>query len=442
MKNKLRKLLLSLGALALAFGGVFAVAGPASATTSTITCGSYGATPSFNCDSFSGFSGQQPWGYPVDANGHNCTNYVTYRLWQAGVANPGNLHNAYEWDNYATSYGITVNTTPTVGAVAQWEINSPPATSTGHVAFVDAVYSDGSISTSEDNYGGTTMTRHLYPGSSWPDHFIHFSNSSSTSGPALGLMGVKAPLDDFVIYRQSGGTGYWYAMQNQNGAGNGLIVNGWTHGGQAGDIALTADFTGDKIDDFVIYRQGTWYVEDGVTHAPTAIWGAVFGQPGDIPVVGDVNGDGYADFGVYRVSGGVGTWYILSGTNGQPTAMYGVQHGGWAGDVPLIGDFNGDGYGDLVIYRVVSGVGTWYALNSTNGQQIPWAWGTQYGTTGDIPVTGDFNGDGYADFGVYRNIGGTGYWYAISGVNTGTVLVNGVAHGGWTGDVPLAGNFG
>lgn len=66
----------------------------------------------------------------------------------------------------------------------------------------------------------------------------------------------------------------------------------------------------------------------------------------------------------------------------------------------------------------------------------------QHGSPGDIPVVGHFNGDGYSDFGIYRAVSGTGYWYVKSGVNTGIMIINGATQGGWAGDVPLAGNFG
>ncbi|KXK07425.1 MAG: delta-60 repeat domain-containing protein [Acidobacteria bacterium OLB17] len=47
--------------------------------------------------------------------------------------------------------------------------------------------------------------------------------------------------------------------------------------------------------------------------------------------------------------------------------------------------------------------GTWYILNSSNGSvsYIP------FGTSGDRPVPGDYDGDGKDDVAVYRD----GVWY-------------------------------
>lgn len=179
---------LVLFSLLLSLVGVIGSTGTAYAYD--ITCGYYGQKPSFACVNYTGYTGQQPWGYPVDANGHNCTNYVTYRLWQNGVPNPGNLGDAKDWDENATAYGIPVNNTPAVGAVAVWEAYSGPALADGHVAYVEAVTSTY-IDISEDNYGGTTMRKRFYVGQSgWPDHFIHFKDLSSsppTTSPWTGV---------------------------------------------------------------------------------------------------------------------------------------------------------------------------------------------------------------------------------------------------------------
>ncbi len=265
---------------------------------------------------------------------------------------------------------------------------------------------------------------------------------------SLGQKGPVTYKDDFVIWRiMNTYDGTWYAAKNENGIANGLVdPNGWIHG-SPGNTPLTADFNKDGIADMVIYRLenniGTWYVEDGASpHGHLAIWGSQFGQPGDVPVVGDFTGDGYADFGVWRIVNGTGTWYILDGTNGQHTRIWGQQHGS-PGDIPVVGDFNGDHKADYGIYRIVNSTGTWYFKSAADDTQIPWAWGVQHGGWAqDIPIVGDFDGDGYADFGIYRPINGTGYWYVRSGVNVGNMIINGAVQGGWAGDIPLAGNFG
>jgi surface antigen len=144
------------------------VATPASAYTNVCR-----DTTGIDCIRSTGYLGASTWGHPVDASGNNCTNYAALRAAENGASNPGNLGNARDWDNKAAGYGIRVDTTPVVGAIAQWEANSGYAGSYGHVAYVESVTST-SIRVSESNWQGGSAIREIpRSDSAFPDHFIH-----------------------------------------------------------------------------------------------------------------------------------------------------------------------------------------------------------------------------------------------------------------------------
>lgn len=119
--------------------------------------------------------------------GHNCTNYVAYRLTHGRlVARPPGANDAGSWGAAARAAGAKVSRSPRVGSVAWWKPKYNGASSLGHVAYVEAVKSDGSIVVSEDNLRGQFMWRKLVKsGGAWPSGFIEFNESNGSPSGAL-----------------------------------------------------------------------------------------------------------------------------------------------------------------------------------------------------------------------------------------------------------------
>jgi len=127
--------------------------------------------------------------------GHNCTNYVAYRLVKGGMSAERPWNGSGNADNWGRAKRGITDGKPMVGAVAWWKRNVPGAGSSGHVAYVEKVLSRRRIVISEDSWSGTFHWRKLVKsGSGWPSGFIHFndrkvaarSRPDITGGTAVG----------------------------------------------------------------------------------------------------------------------------------------------------------------------------------------------------------------------------------------------------------------
>lgn len=113
---------------------------------------------------------------------------------------------------------------------------------------------------------------------------------------------------------------------------------------------------------------GYWYLHESTSGNSSIQWG----QTGDVPVAGDYDGDGEADVGVWRP--GDTTWYL-----NQSTEEYSIYPFGDASDIPVPGDYDGDGRMDAAVWRPSTGV--WHLRQSSNGYRAK-----QFGASTDIPI--------------------------------------------------------
>ena len=140
----------------------------------------------------------------------------------------------------------------------------------------------------------------------------------------------------------------------------------------------------------------------------------------DIPVSGDYDGDGNADVTIYRN----GLWFILRSSDGEQTA---VSWGGATQDVPVPADYDGDGKIDQAVYRD----GAWLIRRSLDGGTTFVSWG---GLAEGMVVPRDYDGDGKADLAVYRD----GTWFIIRSSDGGFTINSwgGLAH-----DIPVPADY-
>ena len=177
----LRKITGTLLSLVVGTAG-FMMAAPSAQAGSYLDCRGFSACSAKGFGS-AGFNKVYTRSHWRAAAGHNCTNYVAYRLTNNGrlTSIPEGTGSAWKWGATAKSRGIPVAQLPRVGDVAWWNATANVGNGTGgHVAYVERVYSNGSIRVSEDNYGGTFDWRRLTKGNTWPTGFIRYPKSNGS----------------------------------------------------------------------------------------------------------------------------------------------------------------------------------------------------------------------------------------------------------------------
>ena len=255
---------------------------------------------------------------------------------------------------------------------------------------------------------------------------FHIERATGAAGNFVFLAKTLANTTSFTDTTAQPNTTYRYRVAAFNAAG----LSPYSNTSIGGGLAMSTHLG--------VFRGGNWYLDYNNNHT----WDAGidlayngFGLSTDVPVVGDWNGDGKTEVAVFRN----GKWYLDANGNGQWDAgvdTY-IASFGQTGDIPVAGDWNSDGKTEVGVFRN----GKWYLDTNGNGQWDP-SLDTvvaSFGTTGDIPVAGDWNGDGKAEIGVFRagtwylDYDGNGQW------NSGTDIT--YAGFGQSGDHPVVGDW-
>lgn len=205
-------------------------------------------------------------------------------------------------------------------------------------------------------------------------------------------------------------------------------------------IPVAGDWNGDGVTDVGVFLDGDWYLDlDGDGRWSEGDLWAQLGSRDDLPVTGDWDGDGKTDIGIYGPAWprdphaierepGMPDYANHPGPHGTksknvpPTdedATSGARllaklrdkirgrradvidhvfHYGTPGDVPVTGDWNGEGIRTIGVFRD----GQWTLDTNGDGRFDESDRTVMLGQAGDLPLVGDFNGDGVDDLGVYR----------------------------------------
>ena len=199
------------------------------------------------------------------------------------------------------------------------------------------------------------------------------------------------------------------------------------------DVPIAADFTGDSIAEVAVYRRGK--KSSFVVNDPAGARVLMFGNATDEPVVGDWDGDGAVNLGIWRpkkakfrlqtptgivkvtlrrgrptarsratgtataptrsasTAPSAGTFFLRQPDGSSATVVLGD-----ADDLPVTGDWDGNGVTDLGVFDQATAT---FTLRFVDAAAQVLTAPLQLGVPGDLPVAGDWDGDGITDVGVW-----------------------------------------
>lgn len=184
----------------------------------------------------------------------------------------------------------------------------------------------------------------------------------------------------------------------------GVAVRGGTSAGAGATPERAAAVRPDGAD----FR---WLVSDGADQ-PHELRSFRWGRPTeqDVPVVGDWNGDGIDTAGVARPDGEDWLW-LLTDQVDSPRLDHQLRWGRPSkGDVPVVGDWDGDGRATPAVVRPDADDLRWLATDALRAPRLAHAWSWGRPSKDDIPVAGDWDGDGRSTPGVARTDGSGLRW--------------------------------
>ncbi|MGW3602801.1 N-acetylmuramoyl-L-alanine amidase [Micromonospora sp. NPDC005161] len=229
--------------------------------------------------------------------------------------------------------------------------------------------------------------------------------------------------DDVIAFTHGTLADVYVALSTGTSFGGGLKWHDWFAPGA--EVAAVGDVNGDGRDDIIAFTHDTnadVYValSTGTGFGPGVKWHEYFSIPGEFPAIGDVNGDGRDDIITFTQGPVAASDVIVAlstgGSFGAPQKWHDLFAVG--AEQPRVGDINGDGRDDIVTFTC-NADGDVYAAVSTGtsfaGTTVKW--NDFFCLAGEFPYLGDANGDGRDDIIVFTR-GATNDVFV--GLSTGT----------------------
>jgi len=237
----------------------------------------------------------------------------------------------------------------------------------------------------------------------------------------------STPNDTVGVFRPSSNA---FLLRNSNSAGPADINIPF---GIGGDLPIIGDWDGNGVDDVGVFRPSTKQFLLRLQNGTTITLNN-FGLNGDLPVAGDWNGDGIDTIGIFRPS--TDEWIVTNSpntNNTSPSQDIQVVFGS-IGDLPIVGDWNGDGLDSPGFFRPSNNL---FALSNGFGSTVDITF--LFGPAGTQPMAGDWDGDGVTTIGLFSP--GTGIIQLLNKHTGGNVQADIVFSFGLNGDAPLGGDW-
>ncbi|MBI4030241.1 MAG: FG-GAP repeat protein [Proteobacteria bacterium] len=396
------------------------------------------------------------------------------------VTNSGGIFGVYEASGGLGSFTPTANAADVSGigdfdgdGTIDYIVGDPGAASNAGDAFIPGILALSFTGmTANQKFGSSVAGIGDINGDGLSDVLIGAPGTAGNKGAAYVVFGDQTPGPSPIDITSTA------AM-----AGSGFTIDGFATNDMLGsEVSSAGDFNKDGYADFVISEPGQNRLHiafggagiTGVTlsSGTMTIDSILTGPDSKIPVmsVGDVNGDGVSDimFGADGANGGKGAAYIVYGS-ATKSAATDITVAGITGSVGFriditdagsklegggaVGDFNGDGIGDISVvirtgdmadFYVIYGVpGARGNLTQTLLDDPNVAFHMTYDLTAaglanpatdpfrfEISSVGDIDGDGFADMavGTPDANGGDGEVIVVYGRPDTNDLFNGTIH--------------
>jgi hypothetical protein len=244
-----------------------------------------------------------------------------------------------------------------------------------------------------------TASGGTYPGPHATEVTIGANNVKLDFLPS-GASGGPTPFGDPHGIELAVWSSSWQIDANANGAWDGPGIDLSYKFQSKGVVPAPLDWDGDGFLNLAVFKKGKkLMVDSNGDHSwskkDTSI---TIGSRGDQPVFGNWDGNGGDDIGVFRSASRM---FHLD-TNGDRVLNAGDAQFSFdtsqAGDVPIVGDWDGDGRDDIGIFRG----GNTFILDSDGDRSFNALTDAQFSipVSPAVPAPADYNGDGRTDIAV------------------------------------------